>query len=776
MKKKIQISIRSLVEQIIRSGDLTVEFTRPERASEGIRAQRTVQAERPEEYIREVPVAYQVETNRVILELAGRIDGIYQYPDRVIIEEIKSTEADLSDLEKGQNPAHWAQVKCYAYFYAQKNCLAKIETQLTYYHMRTGEIREYRLALTLEELKEFFDELISGYLEWVEKTAEWEEIRNGSIQELEFPFSTYRPGQRQMAVEVYRTVTTGDQLLLQAPTGIGKTMAAIFPSIKAMVEDSIEKIFYLTARTTGRFAAEEALDQLRNAGLCLKSVTLTAKDKICFRPEAACNGEECLFAKGYYDRIGQALIDAFRVDDYTREKIELTAERHRVCPFEFSLDLSLWMDIIICDYNYVFDPRVYLRRFFLRGNGAFTFLVDEAHNLVDRSREMFSAEIYKQPFLKIRREFKDNLPELHRTMGRISRWLSGAKRKYMGEESVYAQKEPPEDVYPLLERFLENAGKWLSLKIQTSYRQTLLDLYFEVSGFMRAADRFGPAYTTCFEQVGRDLRIKLFCVDPSEHLTEVLKKAGASVFFSATLTPLDYFQEILGINDTAAKTVLPSPFPNDNLLVMISRGISTVYSSRKKTRTRVGRAIGAMVSQRMGNYLIYLPSYAYLRMILESFAAEFPGVETIVQTPGMTEESRESFLARFSRDNPETLVGFAVMGGIFGEGIDLVGDRLTGVVIVSVGLPGLSIEREVIRDYFAQKFEAGFEYAYLFPGLNRVLQAAGRVIRTENDRGVVFLIDDRFSSYRYRSLLPGEWEPVRIGNEEEAERALKKFW
>jgi len=776
LKKKILISIRSLVEHVVRSGDLNAEFTSPDRAAEGISAQKKVQAARPEEYTREVPVHHRVETERVQLELTGRIDGIYRYPDRTIIEEIKSTEADLADLDEGQNPAHWAQARCYAYFYALENSLETIEVQLTYYQIRTGEIKEFRSVLSLGDLKDFFEELISGYLQWLESVAEWKELRDDSIQNLEFPFSSYRSGQRQVAVEIYRTVKAGDQLLLQAPTGIGKTMAALFPSIKAMAEDSVEKIFYLTARTTGRIAAEEALHQLRNTSLRLKSVTLTAKDKICFRPEAACNGEECPYASGYFDRVGQALQDAFQEDDYTRGKIEAVAEKHRVCPFEFSLDLSLWMDIIICDYNYVFDPRVYLRRFFLRDNGAYTFLVDEAHNLVDRSREMFSAEIHKQPFLKVRREFKDNLPDLHRTMGRISRWLSGVKRTYLEEKSVYAQKEPLEEIYPLLERFLKETGRWLALRINTPYWQALLDLYFEVSRFMRASDRYGSNYATCLEQSGRNLRLKLFCVDPAEHLKEVLKKASASVFFSATLTPFDYFQEILGIDDTASRTVLPSPFPSDNLMVMLSKGISTVYSNRKKTRTRVSRAIGALVGQRKGNYLIFLPSYGYLKMVFESFAEEFPGMETIVQTPGMTEESREDFLARFSQNNFETLVGFAVMGGIFGEGIDLVGDRLTGVVIVSVGLPGLSIEREVVRDYFTWKLEAGFEYAYLFPGLNRVLQAAGRVIRTEHDRGVVFLIDDRFSTYRYRALFPQEWEPVRINHEEEVELALKKFW
>ena len=447
-----------------------------------------------------------------------------------------------------------------------------------------------------------------------------------------------------------------------------------------------------------------------------------------------------------------------------------------MCPFEFSLDLSLWADCIICDYNYVFDPRVYLRRFFQEENGDYIFLIDEAHNLVDRSREMFSAEVFKQPVLDIRRQLKNELPHIFKSLGRINAWLVKARKKCEESGNPLAETTPPDDLIPLLRGFLFITERWLSRNIKTAFRESLLDLYFAISGFIRVADQYDDRYTSCYEKIGKDLKLKLFCIDPSVHLAKAMSRCNTAVLFSATMTPIDYFKQILGCDATAHHLILHSPFPGENLGLFISDQISTYYRQRDQTVTQVSQTISALVEQKKGNYLLYFPSYEYMRKIYLSFSDRNPQIKTILQTAGMSEPEREAFLQRFKDENPQTLVGFAVMGGIFGEGIDLIGDRLVGAVIVGVGLPGISLERELIKEHFTRTLNGGFEYAYLYPGINRVLQAAGRVIRTEKDRGVVLLIDQRYGRYQYKSLLREEWDPVRVQDPRQLADGLRKFW
>ncbi|MCK5486047.1 MAG: DEAD/DEAH box helicase, partial [Desulfobacterales bacterium] len=440
----------------------------------------------------------------------------------------------------------------------------------------------------------------------------------------EFPFANYRSGQRQMAVEAYRTIRNNGQLLVQAATGIGKTIAVLYPAVKSLAEEFSQKIFYLTARTTGRIVAEKALDELRVKGLRLKSATLTAKDKICFCPDSACNPDECEYARGHYDRINDAVKAIFTKDAFTREQIVDTAKAFQVCPFEFSLDLSVWADCIICDYNYVFDPRVYLRRFFQEENGDYIFLIDEAHNLVDRSREMFSAEIFKQPVLDIRRQLKNELSHIFKSLGRINAWLVKARNKCEESGNPLAEKSQPDELIPLLRGFLFLTERWLSQNIKTPFREDLLDLYFAVSGFIRVADQYDECYSTCYEKIGKDLKLKLFCVDPSVHLEKVMNRCQTAIFFSATMTPMDYFKQILGCDQSAHHLILHSPFPGENLGLLISDQISTYYRHRDQTVSQVSQAISALVEQKTGNYLLYFPSYAYMRKIYHSFTDHNP--------------------------------------------------------------------------------------------------------------------------------------------------------
>jgi DNA excision repair protein ERCC-2 len=776
LQKIVRIAVRSLVEYVFRSGDLGGDFLGANRAVEGIQAHRKIQHARPAEYRKEIPVSYQFLTEHFILEISGRIDGVYTYADQVIVEEIKTITGDLRAFAEIENPLHWGQVKSYAYLYTIAHNLTELDAQLTYYQLDTREIRECRRHFTCDELAHFFQELVASYLVRAETIERWYLLRNASIQNLEFPFTAYRPGQRQMAVATYLTIKQGEQLLAQAPTGIGKTMAVLFAALKALAEGHTTKIFYLTARTTGSIAAAKALEVMRSQGLRIKSLALTAKEKICFQPECDCTPEQCEFARGYFDRINQAVQAAFEQDAFTREFIEAFARKYRVCPFEYSLDLSLWTDCIVCDYNYAFDPRASLKRFFLEPRGEYTFLIDEAHNLVDRAREMFSAEIRKQPLLELRQAVKPTLPELYKLLGKINTWLLKARKQCEEQDNPRSEKSCPADLLPLFRECVAFAERWLVSKMNAAFRAELLEAYFDVSRFITVAEQHDERYATCFEKLDRDLRLKLFCIDPASRLEDALQRCKAAVFFSATLTPTDYFKAVFGCKESAASLILPSPFPREHLCLLVVNSISTLYRRREQTAAAITQMLVATVTQRKGNYLLFFPSYQYLRAIYTTFAEQCLEIETIVQTAGMTETEREAFLAKFTCENQKTLVGFAVMGGIFGEGIDLVGDRLTGAIIVGVGLPGICLERDLIRDYFVNVRGTGFDYAYRYPGFNRVLQAAGRVIRSEQDRGVVVLIDERFATARYTSLFPVEWQPVRVNNSIQLRKILNNFW
>jgi DNA excision repair protein ERCC-2 len=779
MKNRLQISVRKLVEYVLTEGDLELDrFIGRNRIRAGQNAHKKIQRSRPKEYISEYTVSGTIKTKHFELVVSGRIDGIYIYPDEIIIDEIKTTFSELKFFLQKENVLHWAQAKVYAYLYALEKNLQNIKLQLTYYQLKSKKIREIRKSFGFKELEDFFNNLVSRYLDWADKLVKWKIERDTSIKELLFPFPSYRKGQREMAVQVYRTIRDSGQFLVQAPTGIGKTMAVLFPSIKAIGEGAISKIFYLTARTTGKKAAEKAIYKLQKNGLKLKFLTLTAKDKICFNPGRMCNAEECEYAKGYYDRVQDALYEIFKKDAFAREIIENISLKFKVCPFEFSLYLSLWTDCVVCDYNYAFDPRVKLKRFFGEESGIkedFTFLIDEAHNLVNRARDMFSAELKKQDFLDVRCALKNKLTRIYKAMGKVNSWFLKAWKECEEKGSNYNVDELPENLYPLLIDFLFKTEKWLSLNIKTGFRENLLNLYFQVISFIRISENFCEDYSTCYEKFKKDLKLKMFCLNPSTQLKEALTKSRSAIFFSATLTPLDYFREILGCSENAGKMILSSPFPQENLKVFLDHKTSTRYRDREKNIEKISSLISNFVIHKKGNYMIYFPSYEYLGKIYESFSQNDPDVDLLIQQPGMTEIERNEFIDRFSQNNERTLIGFAVMGGVFGEGIDLVGERLDGAVVVGVGLPGISFERDLIRDYFNRE-NKGFEFAYRFPGINRVLQAAGRVIRTENDRGVILLIDDRFNSFSYKYLLPQWWKIIKLRNKQYLKNELDTFW
>lgn len=777
-KAILKVPVQRLLEFVLRSGHLQSGILPGNnRAIEGVKAHKRVQKSRPEGYQAEVPLTYQIETDWVVLEIGGRADGIYEEEGTLTIEEIKSTLTPFAELEEGY-PTHWAQAHTYAYIYAVQHGLSQVRVQLTYYQLDEEAVRSFFQTLTVEELTERFESLVRPFVHWQSVVGHWRDGRNRSIKELEFPFPHYRPGQRELAVASYRTIQTGSKLFAQAPTGIGKTIATLFPAVKALGEGQISQIFYLTAKTITREIAEKALDKMREGGLALKTVTLTAKEKICFRGEVLCDPEFCDYAQDYFDKVNGAVEDLFRHDDLNRSLIEEYAEKHRLCPFELALDVALAADCIICDYNYLFDPRVYLRRFFAEP-GDYAFLIDEAHNLVDRAREMFSAVLEKKPILDLRRATKEWEPKLSQDLQALNTYLIQLRKEceIEGDGSRLIRQELPRELVTRVEAVHAEAELALMRNLPVALRDEVLEVYFAANTFLRVAEGYDERFVTYAERSGNDLRVKLFCLDPSRMLRESLKKGKAALFFSATLTPLDYFADILGGEEGDRRFRIPSPFPREHLCLLVADSIGTTYKAREFTYDKVVEAIAAMVRQRKGNYLVYLPSYKYMNEVAVRFHSVYPEIRMIYQQTGMSETEREEFLAAFSLENPDTLVGFAVMGGVFGEGIDLTGERLSGTAIVGVGLPQVCLEREIIRGYFADRNGLGFEYAYVFPGMNKVLQAAGRVIRTETDRGVVLLIDERFSYPAYRELFPAEWYPVTCARTpERIGKAVAAFW
>lgn len=776
-QKEVVISIRSLVEFTLMSGDLDGRFTGSNRAVEGTKAHQKVQKTYGNEYTPEVTLKYSFDYEDYNITVQGRADGILIEEDRIIIDEIKSTMIPLDLLEENKNPAHWGQAKCYAYIYAREKNLDTIDIQLTYYNLEAEETRKFRKNFSFEELEIFFNQLIKDYYNWIDRLENWKVQRDISIQELEFPFQEYRKGQRELAVAVYRTIREEKRLFAQAPTGIGKTISTLFPTVKAMGEGITSKIFYLTAKTITRQVAEEAFVKMRSKGLRFKTVTLTAKDKLCFEKGKKCTPEECGFAKGHFDRLKDGLKDLFDHEDaFTREIIERYARKHHICPFEFSLDIALWADCVICDYNYAFDPRVYLKRFFLDEKGDYTFLIDEAHNLVDRSRMMFSAELNKRAFLDQKRNMKEKSSKVYKALDQLNKFMI-QMNKECGENSFFVQKNEPKEIYPLLSNFIREADEYLQEGNKKEGHEDLLELYFNAFAFLKIAEFYDERYITYVEKRNKDLFLKIFCLDPSYLLDKAIKRGKSAVFFSATLTPLQYFREIFGGSEEDYCIRLGSPFESKNLGLIVADYISTKYRNREKSYMSIVDAIAEVVKKKTGNYFVFFPSYQYLRRVLDLFVEKYPHIRTIEQDSTMTEEEREDFLNQFQANPEDSLVAFGVLGGIFSEGIDLVGNRLIGTIIVGVGLPQLSLEVNLIMDYYNNKSNNGYDYAYLYPGMNKVLQGAGRVIRTEKDRGIVCLIDERFTTYSYQRLFPAEWKHFkRARNMDKLSYYINEFW
>lgn len=752
MPQSVKISVRALVEYVFRSGSIESGFKTTSSLIEGTKAHQTIQKTYGEADAAEVFLQMSYTYEEIDYVVEGRCDGLLLEDDIGTIDEIKSTAKQLDDIKKDSYPVHWAQAKCYAYMYLKKEEKDEIKVQLTYVQVESGEQKRFQETCTLAELEEFMLHIVKSYAPYAKLRLENLQQRNESIRGLAFPFDHYRNGQRNFAGAVYKTIGDKKTLFANAPTGTGKTVSTLFPAVKAMGEEKAEKIFYLTAKTLNRKNAEEALQLMKEKGLFFQSVTITAKDKVCFKEETRCDSSYCEFADGYFDRINGAVLDILKNETVmNRDVISQYAQKHKVCPFEFSIDLAYAADGVICDYNYVFDPRVSFKRLFEEQKKRTVLLMDEAHNLVDRARSMYSAELQKSAFLQLSREYKGKNERLWRTAKAINDEMLKLKKEH-GEKQV-AVPDLPEDFISCLEDFLVQAEQLLA---SGESDEQLLEAYFAANQMVKISDFYDERFVTFIDVFKSEVSVRLFCMDPSQLLFQTGKKYGSRIFFSATLSPLSYFREMLGGGEEDYVIRMPSPYEKEQLDVFI-QPLSTRFRDREKTIEPIKEVIIDLVEKRPGNYLVFFPSYRYMTDVVDRVLEEDPAFYPIVQHPAMSEEEREKFLANFDTAGEQSLVGFAVMGGIFSEGIDLKGDRLTGAVIIGVGLPQVGLERDTMKDYFQSAGKNGYDFAYVYPGMNKVLQAGGRVIRSEEDRGTLVLVDDRFLSRKYVEMLPEEW-------------------
>jgi Rad3-related DNA helicase len=780
-QNKINISVRDLVEFILRSGDLDNRIggrRDTDAMQEGSRIHRKIQKRMGSNYSAEFPLSITMPFRKDELNfeicVEGRADGVISCVGEtpaLIIDEIKAVYRELNFIEEPV-PVHRAQAMCYAYIYSKLYQHDVIGIRLTYCNIETENIKYFDESFTSIELEDWFLGVINEYGKWAAWQCCWINERNESIQTLDFPFE-YRPGQRNLVTDVYKTIIRDKRLFIEAPTGVGKTISTMYPAVKAMGEGKASKLFYLTAKTITRTVAKETVQHLTNKGLHIKSVTITAKEKICILDKPDCNPISCPRAKGHYDRVNEAVFELLsKEDEISRELIENYAKKYTVCPFEMCLDVTNWADSIICDYNYAFDPNVYLRRFFQGGKNDYVFLIDEAHNLVERAKEMYSAVLYKSKFLVVKRIVKARNSKLEKHLQVCNDDLLKMKR----ECENCSVKENITDFILHLMRLMTEFDEFIQESTLLEGREECLQLYLDIRHFLNIYEVYNEKYITYTDyDEAEEFRIKLLCMDPSENLNQCLEKGKSAIFFSATLLPIQYYKEQLGGRAQDYAVYAPSPFLNENRLLMIGNDVSTKYSRRNDGEYRkILDYIVAFTSAKIGNYMVFFPSYQMLNQVMQLAGDEASDI--VVQTSNMSEIEKEQFLEAFTKEPERSRIGFCVMGGIFSEGIDLKNDRLIGAVIVGTGLPMIGNERELFRNYYDRVNGKGFDYAYLYQGMNKVLQSAGRVIRTMEDRGAILLLDQRFEQKQYQNLFPREWFPYLVVDSNSVKDETERFW
>jgi DNA excision repair protein ERCC-2 len=754
---KHEVTVKELAEFVHRRGDLTGDggFRRADRAMKGMKGHRRLQQSRGTDYKSEVPVERIFHSSEVSLRVSGRADGVIADLSPMV-EEIKTVEARWS---KKADPVHFAQLRLYAALLALECDWPQVMLHLTYLELETDKTTTFREKASKDELSAFLNETIDEWFSWLLPYVAWIARRDVSIAEAAFPFPNFRKGQRELAALVYRSIRDKRNCFIEAPTGLGKTLATLYPAIKSLPLLDNGKVFYVTAKTPGRLAARDALERLRSQGVHVRSVSLTAKAKICFGTDAVgCDPTTCPFTKGYHDRYKPAMRELLENECLDKDSLTTIARKHQVCPFELSLDVSAWVDVVIGDYNYVFDPSVMLQRYFGEGRPKHVVLVDEAHNLVDRSREMYSADLSVGQLASPAdaggpgsRKAKTALSKVRKTLQQMletpPQTATAAKVYHRG---AHALEVPPEALATRLSHGIQEIESFLIGLESRSAQLPWLEPWFAMHRMARTLDLYNESYRTVINSA--EGRVTLLCLDPSKRLTETLKGLRCAVFFSATLSPASYFTEVLGGTSSGSHQVFTSPFRSEQMPVRIAP-IDVSFQARDRSLSTVTQAVAEHLRGSPGNHLIFCPSFAYMEQLASGLTAA--DVQYFAQPRISTEAERDQFLGKFRERTGS--IGLAVLAGVFAEGIDLPRTQLIGVTVIGVGLPGLSLERDLLVDYFDRQDKPGFDYAYRFPGMQRVLQAVGRLIRSEEDHGTVLLIDRRFWEARYQSLLPRWW-------------------
>jgi len=779
MGKYIQLSVHQLVDFLLRTGDIDNRVFNRSTMMEGSRLHSFYQSQQESDYLAEYALQTTIVKNEIEIQLEGRADGIIEKRDGTwMIDEVKTTVKDLEEFYEENQEWHLGQAKCYGYMFGKERNLESIEIRLTY--IRQGKEKDRfvkHFNFSIYDLEQYVFGLLDEYLLFYNILFRKMESRNESIKVLDFPFDTYRDGQRKITKYCYSIAKNGGVLFCEAPTGIGKTMSTLYPFIKSIELDEKEKIFYLTAKSSGKENAYNAIKILKDKGLQLSQIVVTAKDKICFCKDKACNPDECPFAKGYYNKI-QTILSYCIVNysDFDAKLIQQLAYENSVCPFELELDLSLFCDVVICDYNYMFHPTAYMKRYFDEDSSHFLALVDEAHNLVDRSRDMYSASLSYSDFIKARKSVKHSkLPKLKNTLAKVNKMFKECALQYVEGENIV--NDFPDELYKVLTSFV-NSMQDINKDYSDQVSKQLLDYYIDVNQFLKiseiANDKY-LIYVTKGEEE-EDLEFNFFCMDASGFLNKILSTIKGAIFFSATLTPLKYYMDTLGGDSVFDPSmVLPSPFPKENLKILIAPKVSVRQKDRESSYEKVKEYIEAFVSGKVGNYFVYVPSYEYLERL--TAILDYTNYDIYIQQKDMTETAKQDFLNNFQSSPNKTTIGFVVIGGAFGEGIDLISDRLIGAVIVGIGLPRINFRSDKICEYFKEIGLPGYSYAYLNPAMNKVMQAIGRVIRSESDRGVVLLIDDRYMNREYKALFKEEWRTYDVVySEDEIKKEVTKFF
>lgn len=775
---KLQLSVHQLVDFLTRTGDIDDRIFNNATMAEGVRIHSYYQGKQGNEYLSEVPLKYTFISSDYEITLEGRADGVIITEDLVIIDEIKSTIDDINDFYKANKNWHLSQAKCYALMYALTNGLDEMGISLTYIHQVTKEEKIKKFNYSVASLEKDIDKLLREFIDFYNLVNIHKERRDEIMKSLPFPFENYRKGQYDLSKYCYKIARDGGILFANAPTGIGKTMSTLFPFTKMYSKEESDKIFYLTAKNSGRESAYKAASILNQSGGCLNGIIISAKDKICPNKEASCNVDECPLAKDYYTKLKDVIYKTLISD----EKILLTSQdvlkialENNICPFELSLDLSLYLDLIICDYNYLFDPNVYFRRYFEEERTSYLALIDEAHNLVDRGRNMYSATISLNSFNKMKASMRHFAhKKLKNSFTKINNFFKSYEDLEENEKLLTGGELV--DLSKVIESFLQ-----VALDVSKNYADEITDeyhdFYLSANRFYKLLEYFDENFAFYYKKENDNISFHIFCLNPSSMLSSSLNKLKGAVMFSGTLSPISYYKALI-TNDLETPYIkLQSPFKREQLKLIIAPHISIKYKDRDRTLIDVVNLIKVAVTKKVGNYFIYVPSYEYLSKI-RPYLEEINDISLLVQERDMSESEKEQFLSIFVDNPTTTTVGLAITGGAFSEGIDLVSDRLIGVIIVGIGLPQICFERDLIREYYDFGEEKlGYNYAYRSPGINKVMQAIGRVIRSEEDKGFALLIDERYINRDYRDALKEEYGHYSlINNEEELSLSLDKFY